>query len=68
MAFSGLEQETHYSEISYTSELKISFTIYQKECGAYFSIINTMKVTAHKIQSCFIICIVEFIVYHTKCA
>jgi hypothetical protein len=43
MALSGLAKETFYSEISYTSESKTSFTISQKEHGPYFSIRNLTK-------------------------
>jgi len=44
-----------------STEMKLSSAVKQKECELCFSSRHPMKASVHKIQSWFMICVVEFV-------
>jgi hypothetical protein len=59
----GLTQETVILIAHIFTKMKPSIATKQTECGVYFSSMFPMKAPIHKIQSCFMIGVVEFVIH-----
>jgi len=59
MEFAGLCDTLR---VNISTELKPRFIANKKKLGVYFCSVHNMKVPVHQMQSCFIICVIEFLI------